>query len=173
MAAGNSHMRYTVSPKYESLDCDWGNLTAEDSHAKAKQLASIVTDEDTIASAVTDRQGNTSFENLAPAMYLVLRTKVAPQNETYYVDPFLVGVPLLWDGTLNNTVTASPKCSWTPEAPNHPVEPTVPPDNQNPDQAAPNDSKLPQTGQLRWPVPVLMVIGMILILIGWKKYKQK
>ncbi len=153
------------------MDCDWGNLTAEESHAKAKQLTSMVTTEEYIMSAVTNRQGKTSFEKIEPAMYLVVRTKVAPQNESYYVDPFLVSVPLLLDGNINYTVMASPKCSWTPEEPDNPIEPIVPPEPQNPDK--PDDPKLPQTGQLQWPIPVLLVLGSILILIGWKKIKQK
>ncbi len=173
MSEGNSHIRYTVLSKYESLDCDWENLTAEESHAKAKQLASMVTVEECMVSAVTDWQGKTSFENLAPAMYLVVRTKVAPQNESYDVDPFLVSAPLLWDGNINYTITASPKCGWTPEEPDHPVNPSVPPEPHNPDKPEPDDPKLPQTGQLQWPIPVLLVVGSILIMIGWKKYRQQ
>lgn len=32
--------------------------------------------------------------------------------------------------------------------------------------------KLPQTGQLWWPVPVLAILGAILFVIGYKKYKK-
>ncbi len=168
MSEENSHIRYTVLSKYESLDCDWEKQTAEESHAKAKQLASRVTAEEYIVSTVTNQQGKASFENLAPAMYLVVRTKVASQNELYYVDPFLVSVPLLWEGNINYTVTASPKCGWTPDEPDSSEDPIVPPEPQNPDKP-----KLPQTGQLQWPIPVLLVVGGILILIGRKKYKQQ
>ncbi len=169
----NSRIRYTVLSKYKSLDCDWGNLTAKESYAKAKQLTSMIAAEEYIASAVTDKQGNTSFYNLAPAMYLVVRTKVVPQNESYNIDSFLVSVPLLWDGNINYTVTASPKCGWTPEEPDNPVEPIVPPEPQKPNKSEQNDPKLPQTGQLQWPIPVLLAVGSMLFLIGCKKYRQK
>ncbi len=164
MSEGNSHIRYTILPKYKNIDCDWGNLTAEESRAKAKQLTSMVADEEYIASDETDRQGNASFYNLDPAIYLVVRTKVTPQNESYYVDPFLVSVPLLWDGSINYTVTTSPKCGWNPEDSDPPSNPIVPAD--------PSDSKLPQTGQLNWPIPVLIIVGIALVIIGWKRYRQ-
>jgi hypothetical protein len=32
---------------------------------------------------------------------------------------------------------------------------------------------LPQTGQLRWPIPVLALSGMILFVLGWATYRKK
>ncbi len=93
----NPIIRYRVLPKYESLGWNWENMTAEEFHAKAKQAASMVTDEECMASVVTDEQGKASFADLAPAMYLIVRTKVSPHNEAFYVDPFLVSVPMLWE----------------------------------------------------------------------------
>ncbi len=40
-----------------------------------------------------------------------------------------------------------------------PDDPT--PDNKN---TVPSDSKLPQTGQLWWPVPVLAIAGIVCVL---------
>ncbi|MDY2814374.1 MAG: LPXTG cell wall anchor domain-containing protein [Dorea sp.] len=34
-------------------------------------------------------------------------------------------------------------------------------------------SKLPQTGQLNWPVPVMAMSGMLLFMIGWSMYRGK
>ncbi len=39
------------------------------------------------------------------------------------------------------------------------------PETTNP--PAPTDPKLPQTGQLNWPVPVLVVLGLLLLAAGW------
>lgn len=36
----------------------------------------------------------------------------------------------------------------------------------------PSGPNLPQTGQLWWPVPVLTIIGLFLILIGWVRRKE-
>ena len=42
-------------------------------------------------------------------------------------------------------------------------EPTSP----KPTQPQPDEPKLPQTGQLNWPVPIFVVSGMTLFVIGW------
>ncbi len=34
------------------------------------------------------------------------------------------------------------------------------------------DEKLPQTGQLWWPVPVMTFIGMTLFVFGWIRYRK-
>lgn len=34
-------------------------------------------------------------------------------------------------------------------------------------------SKLPQTGQLWWPVPFLALDGIIFLMIGWKTRRQE
>lgn len=31
----------------------------------------------------------------------------------------------------------------------------------------PADSTLPQTGQLNWPIPVLVVLGLAMFSVGW------
>ncbi len=173
-SAGKPNIRYTVLPKYKELDCNWGDLSAEESHTKAKELALIAMEAgDCMVSTVTDEQGNASFNNLDTALYLVVRTKAASQNQAYFADPFLVSVPLLWEGQVNYVINVAPKYGWTPQDPDTPIEPTDPPQPQNPDKPAFDGPKLPQTGQLNWPIPVLLVVGSILILMGWKKYKQK
>lgn len=47
---------------------------------------------------------------------------------------------------------------------NNPNEPTTPVTPDEP--SAPTTSKLPQTGQLWWPVPVLIAVGMLFVVIG-------
>ena len=39
--------------------------------------------------------------------------------------------------------------------------------------ASPPDTKIPQTGQLWWPVPVLSAAGVLLIAIGWRIHSKK
>ena len=163
----NPIIRYRVLPKYESLGWNWENMTAEEFHAKAKQAASMVTDEECMASVVTDEQGKASFADLAPAMYLIVRTKVAPHNGSFYVDPFLVSVPMLWEGAINDTVTASLKCGWKPQGEDDP-----PAEPQDPDNPGGNAPELPQTGQLQWPIPVLIVSGGLLLWLGWKEWER-
>jgi len=47
--------------------------------------------------------------------------------------------------------------------PTNPTEPTKPP----------MDTKLPQTGQLWWPVPVLLVMGLLVIAIGFVRRREE
>lgn len=160
-------VRYVTLPKFQQMDCAWDALSAEESHAKAKDLASAgVAVDDCMASVVTDVQGKAAFYNLDTALYLVVRTKAGEKNEAYFSDPFLVSVPLLMEDEINYTVTASPKYGWIPEEPVNPPEPPLP------DKPAVETPTLPQTGQLNWPIPVLLIVGSVLIFIGWKKYKQ-
>ncbi len=158
-------LHYTMLPEYQSLDCDWGNLTAEDFREKAKAAATIAAQKNEyVVSATVDEQGNVAFTHLAPALYLVVCTKTTSQHTEYFVEPFLVSSPMQWDGDLVYTVTASPKYEWVEPKPTEP-----PPTPVAPSQVS--TPVLPQTGQLSWPVPVLLVLGVVLILIGWKKYK--
>ncbi len=68
------------------------------------------------------------------------------------IDPFLIAVPN-WDvGTYVYDVNAAPKVEKIVPMPSNPL-PTEPQ----------KDSVLPQTGQLKLPVPVLAVLGLLLI----------
>lgn len=173
---GQASISYTTLPEYSEFDCDWGKLTAEEAHEKAKALEKLGTPAGGYnGTAVIDASGNASFAGLEEALYLVVRTKAALSNQAYSSEPFLVSIPLLWDGELQYVVSASPKYGWTPPVPDKPSTPdTVDPEVQvTPTKPASNALKLPQTGQLNWPVPILLLAGGLLILIGWKQYNQK
>ncbi len=173
---GQTSISYTTLPPYREFDCEWGQLTAEEAHEKANALEKLVTSADEYnGTVVIDTSGNASFTGLEEALYLVVRTKAAPPNQSYFSEPFLVSVPLLWDGKLQYTVTASPKYGWTPPVPDKPSNPDVPDPEvpTKPIEPAPDVPKLPQTGQLNWPIPILLFIGGLFILIGWKRYNQE
>ena len=69
--------------------------------------------------------------------------------------PFLVSVPYLADGEYCYDVKTVPKTDLERE-----VEPTPPPSSGG------GGGKLPQTGQLWWPVPVLICMGLGCIAVG-------
>lgn len=54
----------------------------------------------------------------------------------------------------------------TKDTPTEPVTPSVPDSSVTPSGSTPNDTTLPQTGQLWWPVPLLVVAGLLMILVG-------
>lgn len=100
-----------------------------------------------------DENGCLCFEDLEYGLYLMVQEEAA---EGYTpVTPFLV--------TVNAAeVDATPKLSVQPETP-----PTTEPSTQPPESTTPPDEKLPQTGQMNWPVPVLAVAGLLLFMFGW------
>jgi outer membrane biosynthesis protein TonB len=66
-----------------------------------------------------------------------------------------------------------------------PTEPTTEPEqpttqitepSTEPATSAPKTAeipeKLPQTGALRWPIPVLTVVGILLFTAGWFRYRR-
>ena len=99
--------------------------------------------------------GEAWFPELQTGLYVVFQSPEDAGAGYLPIDPFLITLPMEQDGSLTYQVEARPKVSPEP-APTDPTEPTepVPPD-------------IPQTGQLKWPVQLLAVLGMLLILIGW------
>lgn len=120
-----------------------------------------------------DKAGHISLDELELGLYLVKQNQAAPGY--LCVDPFLVTVPYLDEkGIYQYEVDASPKVS----------EPQVAPTgdgsgNQAGATPAPTatplvveagtqpGTTLPQTGQLNWPIPVLVVLGLALFTLGW------
>lgn len=103
--------------------------------------------------------GTVVFPKLDLGLYLVMQTQAA---ENYTVlNPFLVTIPLHEadvDGYVYD-VNAAPKAgtvTYTPPA----------------DDVLPEGDRLPQTGQLWWPVPVLAVCGLLSIVIGVARRKN-
>lgn len=109
-----------------------------------------------IESEVQIQNGKAVFENLVTGLYLIMQTT----SSTGYspMNPFLVSVPY-WDGsTYRYHVTAQVKSELKPDI--EPPKPTEKP-------TTPSGTKLPQTGQLTWPIPVMTLTGMALFALGW------
>ena len=88
--------------------------------------------------------GFTAFSPLESGLYLLVQRE---SGQGYLpVKPFFVGLPQQIAGELHYRVDASPKCAPEPEAP-------APPG-------------IPQTGLLRWPVPVMTALGLCLLAGG-------
>lgn len=99
-----------------------------------------------------DENGTAFFGDLAVGLYLIVQKQAAEGYNR--ADPFLVSVPTMESGVYVYDVDASPKA----EVEKEPTEPGT---------SEPDDPKLPQTGQLNWPVPVLVVLGLSIFSIGW------
>lgn len=106
------------------------------------------------------RDGTVTFDDLPLGLYLVVQHEPAPGY--FPLNPFLVSLPGHEDGQYIYDVNATPKLELD-KAPKPPKEPTEPEETE-PEQ--PDDDKLPQTGLVNWPVPVMAVGGIFLILLG-------
>ena len=58
---------------------------------------------------MTDGDGRAVFRDVAPGLYVAVRTDVASANEALTCDAVLVSVPLLEDGAWVYDVTVAPK----------------------------------------------------------------
>ncbi len=122
----------------------------------AEKIAAFVKEEKLSPRATAEnKNGEVVFNNLELGLYLIVQDKASKGVKP--ITPFLVSMPMNEDGEYKYEVNAEGKFELK-EAPTTPPETTKPGDP---------DSKLPQTGQLNWPIPVLAVIGLLLFSAGW------
>ncbi len=100
--------------------------------------------------------GSAKFSDLKLGLYLI--TQKGSADGYTAVEPFLVSVPLEENGKLVYDVNASPKPNTVT------VETTTPPDET--ETTPPPGEKIPQTGQVWWPVPLFAGVGAVLVLLG-------
>lgn len=123
---------------------------------QSPELAQTLADyaKEKIVPAITTKligtDGTVTFSNLGVGLYLLVQQTAATGYEK--ASPFLVSVPYLENDQYIYHVASTPKTGLERD-----VKPTLPPiygDN------------LPQTGQLWWPVPVLLCAGLACIVVG-------
>lgn len=139
----------TFSPAPGFSDCGTdlnGALTASAAHALADYAAARSIPGETKSLTA---EGFACFPDLMPGLYLLVQPSAGEGFEPF--NPFLVSIPTVIDDAIYYDVEAGPKAAPTP---------TPPPD-------------LPQTGQLRWPVPVLAFTGAALLLLGLLPERRK
>lgn len=92
------------------------------------------------------------FENLPVGLYLILHE----DNSDEFTDalPFFVTLPVSSDNAWSYNVDAAPKIEVK-----H-IEISKPP-------------SIPQTGQLKWPIPALAVAGVLVFALGWALYFRR
>ena len=145
----HGNFSFAPLPAYQGKDLSEKNLTPE----LAKELAGMVKASSAIKPA-SFKSGVVTFDNLELGLYLIVQTKSISGYEK--VAPFLVSVPL-WDKDhYLYEINVSEKFEIK-------KEPPTPGTPETPDQ--PGD-KLPQTGQVNWPMPVLLILGVALIVTG-------
>lgn len=124
-----------------------------------------------------DDSGKAYFPDLELGLYLLVQEDAADGYNI--VNPFLVTVPGRENGSYVYDVDASPKMALEPmdpppeeTDPPPPEETDPPPEETDPppeetDPPPPDIPELPQTGLTKWPIPVLAVMGLLLVVLGW------
>ena len=141
---------FSFVPTGDFADCGYAFDNPE-SAALASALADLAENAAGVTAAIGE-DGTAVFENLAPGLYLIVQSTAAEGYNP--AAPFLVGIPVMKDGAYVYEIDASPKV----ELKKAPATPTPKPTT---------DEKLPQTGQMNWPVPVLAALGVMLFTFGW------
>ena len=120
------------------------------------RFAAVISNAASLETKKAAKDETLSFSNLERGIYLITQNTAA--DGYYKIDPFLVSVPGP-DKTM--TVKATPKMALKgiPETTPPPRTPSKPP-------------RIPQTGQLWWPVPVMGVCGILLIVAGFLKRRH-
>lgn len=102
----------------------------------------------------TVKDGKATISGLSTGLYMIVQNEAADGFSK--MDTFLVSVPYMEDGEYQYHVTAAIKSELEREP-----EPTDPPPTE------PEDPKLPQTGQMNWPIPLMVVAGLVFFVVGW------
>ena len=141
--------------------------------ALSEKLEKIVKNKNYSASAgpvEIDEEGKVVFDGLNTGLYLVVHAKKVQiktadgKSVTYTINPFLVSIPQKKDGTYIYDVTTKPKVSPAKDKKDKP---------DNPDEPEKRHKRLPQTGQLWWPVMLLGAAGAVSIVIGLLRKRKE
>lgn len=147
---------FVLTDDFAGSGADLTDVSSEALAAELKQYAGSQ-----MISGRTEKirnDGKVSFTDLKLGLYLLVQNEAADGYSK--VSPFLVSVPMKEEDLYVYDIDASPKVELEKEP--GPLTPTKP---ENP--VVPTQPVLPQTGQLNWPIPVLVMAGMILFAIGW------
>lgn len=133
-----------------------GLYTAAEWDKTAKELAQYITDHQIspLHKGRTDSQGQVSFSgNMKPGLYLLTCKEAEYNGKIYSSLPCLISLPNL---VVKSDVWVYDDAQVIVKGGDVRDKPT-PPDN-------PPD--LPQTGMLLWPIPVLLVCGLLALVVG-------
>jgi len=163
--------KFVYTERFESTGEVPEKLDAENA-ALSEKLEKIIKDHKYSPNAgpvELDSKGNVLFTGLKPGLYLVVHTKkvqikTSDEKVTYTINPFLVSIPQKKDGTYIYDVSTKPKVSPEKDRKDNP---------DNPDKPEKRHKRLPQTGQLWWPVMLLGAAGAVCIVIGMLRKRKE
>lgn len=168
-AATDGTLSYTYTNGFENCGVELGDLSGS---SLAKDLKNAMGSSVTKTTARIGSDGRVVFDNLELGIYLLVQTSAAGDYKK--ISPFVVSVPLIENGEYIYNVNAEPKMERVSkddddddDSPSPTPTPAVPDQPGQPGQPPRHGKKLPQTGQLNWPIPMLAVSGVLLFAFGW------
>lgn len=150
---------YVLTKDFAKCGQDMNDLE----NADAKELSAYAQRNNINGSGKTaGENGAVRYDKLGFGVYLFVQSGGSRAYEL--AEPFIVNVPMTSaDGkTLIYDISARPKAE---------AEPTPPTPAPTP-APKPADPKLPQTGQLNWPIPVLFGGGLLIFIAGLAIYMK-
>ena len=168
---------------FEMCNTSLENLTASEAEEAAVKLVEYIADHGISGTTrKMDIQDKMVFTDLEFGTYLVVIDKLPDTCRA--ARSFLVSVPMFENNSWVYDIQAQikvekipelpeePGTSADPETPQIPIEPEQP---EQPEVVQPAEEKLPQTGQVRWPIYLLTGIGMVCLIVGalFRKKKRK
>ena len=165
VAKKDENSRYVLTDEFKNSQWDLNSLSQENSREYAKNLSAFVKSKNipSIREISTNKEGIALFENLKEGIYLVL----GDGFDKGEISPFLAEIPV-WDenGKLIYSVTAMPKTKLTTPDERTTRETATEKETEAPREEKKSEEKLPLTGQLLWPVFLLLSAGLLLIIFG-------
>lgn len=164
-AIEDHNLRFKLSGAFEKCNVSLNDLSDT---GIAAALASWIKENNVapLMQADTDSDGKASFNSLSSGLYLIAQNGFAKGKSGAFsqIMPFIATLPMTDESGTKwiYDIDAQPKVNPI-STPAPTVKPTSPP----------SDVTLPQTGMLRWPIPVLGVSGIVLFCIGWALFFGK
>lgn len=105
----------------------------------------------------TGKDGKIHFDNLEAGVYVLVKWEDRDPAKLHML-PVIVYLPTYHHQSdrWENTATVVPKFDWKTD-----TKPSTVP-----------DKKLPQTGMVQWPIPLLVLAGLVLVGIGYRLYRS-
>lgn len=133
-------------------------LVKEPSAEAANAVCQYVKKHQIESMSAHSQTGEVVFDSLDCAIWLVF----CQEEQEYTFNPYFVFLPQTMNDKVQYEVIAEPKVEQNMEKP----EPTLPNTNQT-------VGKLPQTGQLWWPILMLAIAGVCFIALGIIELRNK
>ena len=159
----NGDYRFAKTAEMEALPDSYDDIG---SPALAKNVAAFISAQEISAYKTADNTGGKAvFDEMETGLYLIEQTRASDGYEP--INPFLISVPMNDGGRYQYDVTAEGKFSLRQLATPAPTPSESPTPPRPIPPWRPFRPRLPQTGQLNWPIPVLTLLGLGVFIAGW------